>query len=452
MSDIFCLTDERGGLLPPALQATVLAKYSRSSLSAREIVKSLTTEEADKFQDKWVVQYGHNSVAELATVPICFEGISMIASKVVESFPRAAYSEKSTRYQEFSENSFISPPGAPETMRHFASNFYSAYKQLMVDIYPLCASKLGMDPNDPKTAKDRTVKARVFDNVRYLLPAGTGTNVAAVMNMRDARQLITLLRGHENAELKQLGDKVHDAVIELAPTLVRHTEPDYFTLTEKWLGPVADCCDGSDIVPYVKLITHGTTNDSVSLRDVETETRFKERVKTLYGMEWDVFCKYMQTRPSHSEVPKVFRDVDLTIEAMMDYGAYRDLQRHRRCTQFSEPLSLSYGYVVPEDIKDTQFEKPYRKAMEKIWDYQDENVVHNPNLMQYMIPMGYLYRTQFKMDLAQLYYIVEQRSKPQGHISYRQIACSMYDCANNFWPELMQWCRVTPLEVNSVHH
>lgn len=445
MSEIFCLTNGEGGLLSPALQATVLAKYSRSALSAKDILSSLTEEEADKFQDKWVIQFGHSSVAELSSVPICFEGISMVASKIVESFPRAAYSEKSTRYQEFSPNSFITPPGAPETMKNFVSKFYNTYQQLLDPMFKICAVKMDKDPDDPKTLKDRTVKARVFDNVRYLLPAGTGTNVAAVMNMLDARKLITLLRGHDNPEFNMIGNKVYDAITELAPTLVRHTEPDYYTLHEKHLGYVDEDFFESPH-SYVKLID--TDNVDLSM----TETMFMNKVKELYGMSWDSFSKHMDMRPPHSEVPKVFRTVEFTIDTMMDYGAYRDLQRHRRCTQFTELFSSMYGYVVPDDIQGTELEDTYRKAMESVYNYADEKVLHNLTLMQYMIPMGYLHRTQFKMDLAQLYYIVELRSKPQGHISYRRIAHDMYNVINEKWPSLMKWCRITPLESMSIHH
>jgi hypothetical protein len=87
-TEVFCLTASDGRLLPPAVQATVLAKYSRSPLSAKQIVAQLTPEDADKFQEKWVIGYNHSSVAELAVVPLCFEGVSIVASKFLESFQR----------------------------------------------------------------------------------------------------------------------------------------------------------------------------------------------------------------------------------------------------------------------------------------------------------------------------------------------------------------------------
>src|SRR5512135_190865 len=154
-TEVFCLTAPDGRLLPPAVQATVLAKSSRSPLSARQIVAQLTAEEADKFQEKWVIGYNHSSVAELAVVPICFEGVSIIASKFLEAWQRPGYSEKSTRYQIFSRDSFVTPPGAPVTMKAFAGRFYDAYESLYTKLMPIVAERMGKDPTDPKSLEDR---------------------------------------------------------------------------------------------------------------------------------------------------------------------------------------------------------------------------------------------------------------------------------------------------------
>lgn len=443
-SDIFCLTGPDGNLLPPAVQATVLAKYSRSPLSAREILAELTEEDADKFQEKWVGQFGHNSVAELANIPVCFEGISIVASKFVETWQRAGYSEKSTRYQVFNRDSFIVPPGAPDTMRQFAARLYDAYEKLLPKVTRLVAEKMGEDPDNPK----RTVRARAFDNVRYLLPAGTGTNVAAVMNMRDVRDMCTALRGHTNPEFQALGDGLYDAASDLCPALLKHTEPNTFRLPLKSVGPTDPAFDPSAPAPYVRIDRPHLMADPTL-----EQASFQALLASRYGTSWDAFCKLMQGRPDHTEVPEPFKTVKISFEIMMDYGAFRDLQRHRRCEQYVEPHRLDYGYVVPDDIRsDDALEAEYREAMECVEAYADEAVVHDMDLMQYMIPLGYLHRSVFQMDLKELYYIVELRTKPQGHISYRRIAYEMFRLASERLPKLTQWCRaVRPDEIGEHH-
>jgi thymidylate synthase ThyX len=443
-ADVFCLTDRDGRLFNPAVQATVLAKYSRSPESARALVEKLSEEEADKFQEKWVVQFGHNSVAELAVVPVCFEGISIVASKFVESWQRPGYSEKSTRYQVFSRDSFVTPPGAPPTMRQFASRFYDAYDRLHPKMIRRCAELMGEDPNAKKPKKE--VKARAFDNIRYLLPAGTGTNVAAVVNMRDARKMIVGLRGHSNSEFRLLGDKLHDAAMELAPSLVKHTEPDRFRLPIKGLGALIPGFDPSSPAPYVQMsVPHPNVEPAYE------QAAFESRVIDLHGMSWTTFCKHMEGRPDHAEVPEVFKTIPISFDVMMDYGAFRDLQRHRRCEQYVEPLTSNYGYVVPDDIAGSDLEPEYREAMESLMAYDDDQVVHDVDLMQYMIPLGYLHRSRFQMDLKELYYIVELRTSPRGHISYRRIAYEMFSQAKTRYPELLQWCRVTEPTTIGLH-
>jgi thymidylate synthase ThyX len=434
--NVFCLTDENGSLLNPSIQATVLAKYSRSPDSAQKILETVSQESADEFQKKWVTGYGHNSVAELASVPVCFEGVSILAAKYIETWQRGGYSEKSNRYQVFSHDSFIVPPECPETMRRFVKKLYRTYNELMPQMLTHCASLMGKDPEDPEALKSKTVKARAFDNLRYLLPAGTGTNVAAVLNMRDARDMISSLKAHPNTEFKNIGEKMETTLEKVCGILLRHTEPNPFLITPKSLGSISekfDIMDPSWYVDFYKL------NPSFNA-SYET-SKFESTVADLYRMGWQTFCRLMDQRDEHSEVPDVFKTIRFDFDVMMDYGSYRDLQRHRRCEQFAEPLTSDYGYLTPDDIIGTDMEEKYKLAMESINAFDDEEIKYDQNYLQYLVPLGYLHRSVFIMDLKELYYITELRTKPQGHVSYRRVAYEMYDLANKKLPNLMKWCR-----------
>jgi thymidylate synthase ThyX len=428
-ADVFCLTDGAGRLLPPAVQATVLAKYSRSPLSAREIVSSLTPEEADRFQEKWVLQFSHSSVAELANIPICFEGVSIVASKFLESLQRPGYSEKSTRYQSFSSESFVTPPGAPRTMKEFASRLYGTYEALLPRVTAHIAAKTGKSP------EDRTVKARAFDNVRYLLPAGTGTNLAWVGNARDARYLINSALGSSNPEIQAIGEAARAAVGEFCPVFVKDSEPDSYEPKVKSLGSVSQKFNPSAPDWYVDVHNRHLLPDA----DKVVAT-FEATVADRHGMSWTAFSKHMESRGKRA-VPRIFRTVRMAFDVMMDYGAYRDLQRHRRCEQYSEPLTPDYGFLIPDDIAGTDMEGEYVAAMSSVAHYADEKVVHDSDLLQYVVPLGFLHRTVFDMDLAEVYYVSELRTQPQGHISYRRVGYEMFAAAKSVYGPLMAWCR-----------
>jgi thymidylate synthase ThyX len=303
-----------------------------------------------------------------------------------------------------------------------------------------CASILGDVPK-------RAIKARAFDNVRFLLPAGTGTNVAVVINLRDVRDEISRLRGHSNTEFQSLGNGLYEAVSGISSVLVKRTEPDCFHLPVRSIGELPASFDPTD--PSWNVEIHKPF--LLPCEQLEQKA-FESLVADFYGMSWTTFCKHMESRPNKIEIPDIFKTIKVSFDILMDYGAFRDLQRHRRCEQYVEPLTANYGYIVPTDIKGTDLESEYRDAMELLQLYDDERVIYDPNLMQYMVPLGYLHRSIFQMDLKELYYIAELRTQPQGHISYRKVAYKMFELAEERWPFLMQWCRVVdPEGSESIH-
>lgn len=429
-SEVFVLSGPDGKFLSPGLQATVLAKYSRSPLSAREIIAGLTEEESSKFHEKWFVDYGHSSVGELTTIPLCFERVSMVASKFIESFQRAAYSEKSTRYQKFSSDSFVLPPGAPDSMREFASSSYRAYESLLPKVTAYLSEKLGRP-------EDRLIRARAFDNVRYLLPAGTGTNLGMVINARDLRHFLNQCLGHTNPEIRDIGEKTRAAVEKQFPVFVKNVRPDSFEPGYQFTG---DLPKNWDHKPYVSLYKPELWLDSA-----KSHALFAENVKA-HGMSLETFNVRMQSRSGRG-VPKLFREIPIKLEVMEDFGSYRDLQRHRRMEIYPEPLSLQYGFVIPDDIEENSaLRDEYCRAMQSAATYSDSAAGYDPILTSYIVPMGYLHRCVMSMDLAQLYYLTELRTKPQGHIAYRRTAYDMYSRGVDAYGDLMRWAQVTKPE------
>lgn len=445
--DVFVLTGPDGKLLPPAVQATVGAKYSRSPLSAREIVQSVTPEDAEAFQEKWGVSYGHSSVAELAAMPYSFEGVSIIASKFLERYQRAGYSEKSTRYQSFSADSFVMPNEFHPALRDAAHVLYHTYKELNGPVVEHVARLVAKtsDKSVQELLFSSAVKARAFDNLRYLLPAGTGTNLMAYLNARDARYMMSDLLGSTNPEFQAIGQKMVVAAKQMAPVFAMGVKPNSFELPIKRLSR-------SDANPDLRLPkfsdSKGKNQWSVGLL---TEMRhgpliqedFWGDVDTRHEMNEIEFGAHMETR-GKNPVPEIFKTVPISFEITMDYGAFRDLQRHRRCEQYVELLGPNLGYLVPDDLIGTEFESAYRSAMDRaqaICQMLLESGAATPEQVQYACPLGFLHRSLFQMDLRELYYVVELRTQPQGHISYRRVAYRMYELAKQIYPTLMPWCR-----------
>jgi hypothetical protein len=244
--------------------------------------------------------------------------------------------------------------------------------------------------------------------------------------------MVSLARASQNPEIREIGEKVFAAASEITPSLIKNAEPDLFDIrTTNFSVPASRCVSGVDLISY----------------DTNSFEKFKTHVFELYGMSWDRFCSHMSLR-KQSQVPSVFKRHHVEFLITMDYGAYRDIQRHRRCEQWSEYLTPYIGYETPDDFKDSEIESTYKRTMESIVAFDNDAVVNDPEIYQYMVPMGYLHRSLFRMDLRELYYLTELRTKPQGHISYRRIAFDMYRKVHDVLPDLMQWCQaVDPISI-----
>src|SRR5436190_1672183 len=104
--DIYLLSPKK---YSPETIAVAFAKTSRSPESFREIAAGLTEEKSAKFHEKWVVGYGHASVAEHAILHLAIENASRLAMESIESNRLGSYTEKSTRYQKWDLDAFHIP-------------------------------------------------------------------------------------------------------------------------------------------------------------------------------------------------------------------------------------------------------------------------------------------------------------------------------------------------------
>lgn len=445
-ADVFCLMDEYAArehdeprLLAPASQASVLAMYSRSPKSARDLLVDMTSARAAAFQEKWGVTYGHSSVAELASLPFCFEGVSIIASKYLERYQRGAYSEKSTRYQDFGRDSFIAPPSMPEYLCDAARKLYDVYAALKPQLIDALRKVVA-----PGTAES-VLNARAFDSLRYLLPAGTATNVAAVWNTRDSRYVMSDLLGMTwNSEMVSLGEKMLSAARAVAPVFAMGVKPTFF---QRRLRPSSMNRLHRPRVTWSSLDSNQDRND-----ETHHPGRLRHRVEVVHDVSLEEFSRWMTERGKQS-VPDVFKTITASFDLVMDYGAYRDLQRHRRCEQFPDLLGPHLGFDVPEDLfLEPGLSDEYLRAMGVIRKAADQAIAEGAPSedVQYAMPLGSLHRCIFQMDLKELYYLVELRTQPQGHISYRRVAYQMFELAKLRFPIEMQWCRaINPTEIGA---
>jgi thymidylate synthase ThyX len=240
--DVFALSG-----LPEEVIAVLFAYYSRSRddlrtnlsrlLADQELdVESggaparpalhLATEKARAFHEKWVVGYGHASVAEHAVVHLAIENVSIVASKVIEDLRLGSFTEKSTRYVIFDQKSYVEPRGLPPEIaaryRAMVEALFTAYLDLMPKVTEALRARIPRKDGVSEAAHANAIRTQACDLLRGLLPAGTRTNIGLTANARALELLLTKMLSHPLGEVRQLARSMHAAALHVAPTLVKY--------------------------------------------------------------------------------------------------------------------------------------------------------------------------------------------------------------------------------------
>src|SRR5215510_9099099 len=200
----------------PEVQAYAMAKYSRSALSMKESLKEISEQKAEQFLNTFYFQYGHRSIADLAHIVLAVEKLSILAAIVLVDEQRWDGQERSTRYQNFKKSGYYIPEfGANTALREqycaaadFLFTEYEAFTQAMLGYYTAQVPRPAEMAEDAYT---RTLRARAFDNSRYLLPLATNTSLGQIVNARTLETQISRLLSHTHAEVRQLGQLLKDA-------------------------------------------------------------------------------------------------------------------------------------------------------------------------------------------------------------------------------------------------
>lgn len=437
--------------ISPEAKAVCFAKCSRSPEPFDQIAKELTEEKSTEFHEKWVVGYGHSSVAEHAVLSVAVENISILATKVLEDNRLASYTEKSTRYQIFDKNRYYKPDcilnsDLREVYERAGDYLFQVYEELAEPMAQFVKEKY------PKTEKmseglyKSISKARACDNIRYLLPAATQTNLGLTMNARALEWAISKLMSHPLLEMQEIGAEIKRVAQTITPTLIKYANPnEYLQKTDKEMLKLNKWMFGSELASNnlpVKLVDYD--------KDAETKlvasliyrnstlpySQIKSNVEKMpYSIKQAVVDEALRQRTPYDRPLREFEHIYYTFDLLMDYGAFRDVQRHRMATQTNQKVTIEHGYSMPEEIIEAGLEQKFSIAMRSAEEAYEKIYARFPDEAQYIVPLAYRKRTLITWNLRELFHFIPLRSSKKGHISYRRIA---QDC----WKELE---RVHPL-------
>jgi thymidylate synthase ThyX len=480
----------------PEVQAYAMAKYSRSALSMKESLKEISEQKAEQFLNTFYFQYGHRSIADLAHLAFAIEKLSILAAIVLVDEQRWDGQERSTRYQNFKKSGYFIPDfGSDEAAKaeycatvDFLFAEYDAFTQEMLRYY---TAKI---PRPEAMAEDqytRTLRARAFDNSRYLLPLATNTSLGQIVNARTLETQISRLLSSPYAEVRHLGTLLKDAARDaaynvqseslrglveeikavnpelgakaeqqlmrptrVAPTLVKYaTASDYESRTRTDLEhAAAELMAGLplDAAKLVDLVEDAPPEVEIAATLIysachHSYRQVTERVQALTAKQRsEIIDLGMQHRGQHDELLRSFHaGQQFKFDILMDVGGFRDMHRHRRCTQIEQGFTHHHGYDTPPDLVEAGLKERYWMAIQKAVIASDQLGAIGLYAGLYVLPMAFRKRTLFKMDFAEALYIAELRSGPAGHFSYRNVAYAMYEEVARKHPSLANYFRVT---------
>jgi len=399
---------DSGAVLTAEMTAMLQALHSRSTEGIDGHLAVLAERGADKFMSTYYVQYGHKSIGDCGVGVVFIEGISMLAAKAIQDSKLYNGQEASTRYIDFANQPFLNPEGTAagtaiqENWRRFYLKAVAEMKTELPNRYPLGAG-------EKETSYNKAIEARAFDITRGFLPAGASTNIAWTTTLRQFDDRIMQLRHHPLQEVQEIANKLNDAMLAMYPSSFKADDDERY---EKYRATHEYTATAAKQYYYhdANCAELALVRDGINHADL---TPFKA---------------LLSERPDRAELPKWLGAYGETaFQFTLDFGSFRDIQRHRAVTQRMPLLTSEIGFhewYLDELTKDLKAE-----ATELIAELASaaDGLTDDEALRQYYLPMGFKISNYVSGDLPAWVYLVELRASSLVHPTLAVQAAKMAD-------------------------
>jgi hypothetical protein len=113
-------------------------------------------------------------------------------------------------------------------------------------------------------------------------------------------------------------------------------------------------------------------------------------------------------------------------DVLSDYGAFRDLQRHRMLTIEWQSLTPHHGYTVPQAVVDAGAGDRFSWAMGQSAALHDQLAAAFPAQAAYAVALAFRVRYVMQLNAREAMHLIELRTGPAGHPSYRRVGQEMH--------------------------
>lgn len=400
-----------GAVITPEAEAMLQALHSRSTGGIREHLETLAKKGPEKFMQDIYVGYGHKSIGDCGTGTIFIEGVSMLVAKAIQDWSLYSGQESSTRYIDFADQRFIDPVGSLKSSA-VLEEWRAFYLASQEPVRTHLRERFPRQENEDSGLYEKAINARSFDILRGFLPAGASTNLAWHTNLRQAADHMALLRHHPLSEVRMVADAMEDALREAYPnsfgqkryeaTEVYHNmwmREHYLFRSMEWRKRSSGSC-------RAVCVTQDTLQEDML----------------------DEYEEIIRARPRKTELPKQMAECGtMQFAFLLDFGSFRDIQRHRSVTQRMPLLTSEFG-IHPWYLE--SLPKNVAAAARELIKTQLKRMDSFPGgslVRQYYLPMGMCVPCRLTGDLPALVYVVELRAQATVHPTLHETALSIGD-------------------------
>jgi thymidylate synthase ThyX len=459
--------------LPEVVKGALFARYSRSAKSLRRLFldefvgdldisgdqsidATVGLRRAEELYDRVFFEYGDDSVAQLGGVHLACEQASNLLTKVLEWGRLMSYLEQSTRYIAYDTRiggryRYYRDPevlGSALGTRYVGDmdRLFDAYAELVPILADVFRERFPKEPDDTDFVYRQAIRAKAFDSLRGILPAASLSNVGIYGTGQGYEQLLLRMRAHPLPEARAYADLMLSELRKVIPSFLKRVDLDdrgvawstYLASTRTAMEDIAERLFPSgavvDDVPAVQLVEFDPDAEVKLVTAMlyqyahAPETAIEARVRAMSVDErLAVVRAYAGERANRRHKPgRALERVQYRFDVLADYGAFRDLQRHRMLTIEWQALSPRHGYTRPDAVDLAGQTDAFDAAMQRSSNLYEALAQRFPSQAPYAVSLAYKVRFMLQLNAREAMHLIELRSTPQGHPAYRVVAQEMH--------------------------
>ena len=462
--------------LPEVVKGALFARYSRSSKSLRRLFldefvgdldisgdatidATVGLRRAEELYDRVFFEYGDDSVAQLGGVHLACEQASNLLTKVLEWGRLMSYLEQSTRYIAYDTRlggryRYYRDPevlGSGLGLRYIGDmdRLFDAYAEavpVMADFY---RERFPKDAADSDFVYRQAIRAKAFDAVRGMLPAASLSNVGIYGTGQGYEALLLRMRAQPLPEARAYADLMLTELRKVIPSFLKRVDlddrgvawstylastrsaveeiaaelfPDGATAASPAEGPAVQLVDWDPDaeVKLVAAILYAATSVS--------EAVLEQRARAMTAEErLRVIRAYVGDRTNRRHKPgRALERLSYRFDILADYGAFRDLQRHRMLSIEWQQLRPRHGCARPEAVDSAGCAEHFDESMERSAALHDALVERFPAQAPLAVALAYKVRFYLHLNAREAMHLIELRTTPQGHPAYRRVGQDMH--------------------------